>query len=396
MQLRWPDTISFVFQLFYTMDFDVDIVELSCLIKGWSWNANFIFQMSMPIFIGVYLLVKALGSALLLRTKPCTGMISILRRVLSCLFEEPVDGDHLRQITYARLSNLIGMTNVLYASPTWAPAPACTPAHAPACMHAYMHARVHTRMQACNSALLPARTVHSYAYGRPCRYLTLCKYSLRPFRCTDLPWAPNANHPKSVLTINAEMVCGSAEHRLYQVGGHRPFFCISVCQDPAQGAKCSVIGSMPVQEGDRGGGGGGGGGGAPWWFTRPIFRCSVVLGSQCTSLGFLSWSVLRYGTSTTIGFTATRMYAIPLHKYALAYMTTLATHTCTRTYMHIDADTHTCMCRCEHTLMHLRTHARTNAHTDACLHICSHTCTHMHAVTHSRAHPRTYTSELCG
>ena len=149
MQLRWPDTISFVFQLFYTMDFDVDIVELSCLIKGWSWNANFIFQMSMPIFIGVYLLVKVLGSALLLRTKPCTGMMSTLRSVLSCLFEEPVDEDHLRQITYARFSNLIGMTNVLYAPPT------CVPARPHACMHACIHTRTHACTRACKYA-----TVH--------------------------------------------------------------------------------------------------------------------------------------------------------------------------------------------------------------------------------------------
>ena len=101
-----------------------------------------------------------------------------------------------------------------------------------------------------------------------CRYLTLCKYSLRPFRCTDLPWDsdpepgistnsythartkfpsaclyarpmqmsmhvymhrllqmsshmsisdPETDHPRSVLTVYAEMACGSTEHRMYQV-----------------------------------------------------------------------------------------------------------------------------------------------------------------------------------
>ena len=83
------------------------------------------------------------------------------------------------------------------------------------------------------------------AYMRACthtrRYLTLCKYSLWSFRCTELPWGPNPetgmsvhisihmsihisetgqlpNHPQSVLTVNAEMACGSTEHRVYQVG----------------------------------------------------------------------------------------------------------------------------------------------------------------------------------
>ena len=77
----------------------------------------------------------------------------------------------------------------------------------------------------------------------------MCKYSLRPFRCTELPWGPDPemgmsmhmpmhmsihmfvhrsmhmsdretgqlpDHPQSVLTINAEMPCGSTEHRMCQ------------------------------------------------------------------------------------------------------------------------------------------------------------------------------------
>ena len=64
-----------------------------------------------------------------------------------------------------------------------------------------------------------------YVDAYVCRYLTLCKYALRPFRCTDLPWAVDAagnepGHPKSVLTINPEMECGSSEHRVYQVIGN--------------------------------------------------------------------------------------------------------------------------------------------------------------------------------
>ena len=56
-------------------------------------------------------------------------------------------------------------------------------------------------------------------------YLTLSKYSLMPFRCTDLPWAPDPvtgalpDHPRSVLTVNPTMECGSTEHRMFQVLG---------------------------------------------------------------------------------------------------------------------------------------------------------------------------------
>ena len=42
-----------------------------------------------------------------------TGM-SLVRRGLGCLFEEPIDAAHLRHMAYEKFSTLIGMTNVLY------------------------------------------------------------------------------------------------------------------------------------------------------------------------------------------------------------------------------------------------------------------------------------------
>ena len=42
------------------------------------------------------------------------GVMSLVRRGLGCLFEEPTDAVHLRHMTYEKFSTFIGMTNVLY------------------------------------------------------------------------------------------------------------------------------------------------------------------------------------------------------------------------------------------------------------------------------------------
>ena len=74
----------------------------------------FVFQMSMPLLIALLLAIKALGSALLLRIKPSSSAMSVVRRGLGCLFEEPTDAAQLRHMTYEKFSTFIGMTNVLY------------------------------------------------------------------------------------------------------------------------------------------------------------------------------------------------------------------------------------------------------------------------------------------
>ena len=80
----------------------------------------FVFQMSLPLLIALVLAIKAFGSALLLRIKQqvvaphLRGAMSLLRRGLGCLFEEPNDAAHLRHMAYEKFSTLLGMTNVLY------------------------------------------------------------------------------------------------------------------------------------------------------------------------------------------------------------------------------------------------------------------------------------------
>ena len=68
----------------------------------------------MPLLIALVLAIKAVGSALLLRIKPSSTGMSLVRRGLGCLFEEPIDAAHLRHMAYEKFSTLIGMTNVLY------------------------------------------------------------------------------------------------------------------------------------------------------------------------------------------------------------------------------------------------------------------------------------------
>ena len=70
--------------------------------------------MSMPLLIALVLAIKAVGSALLLHIKPSSNVMSLVRRGLGCLFEEPIDAVHLRHMAYEKFSTLIGMTNVLY------------------------------------------------------------------------------------------------------------------------------------------------------------------------------------------------------------------------------------------------------------------------------------------
>ena len=91
---------------------------------------SFDFQMSMPLLIALLLAIKALGSALLLRTRPSSSIMSLVRRGLACLFEEPTDAVHLRHMIYEKFSTFIGMTNVLYAM-RCAPKRACMHKHPP-------------------------------------------------------------------------------------------------------------------------------------------------------------------------------------------------------------------------------------------------------------------------
>ena len=118
-------------------DFDVDIVELSCIVDNWSWNYNFCFQvtcthasthacaracthaetqMMMPVLIALILAFKTIGSALLLRLKSSKGLMSIIRRGMCSIFDAPDDEAQLRQMAFVHFSTLIGVTNVLYAS----------------------------------------------------------------------------------------------------------------------------------------------------------------------------------------------------------------------------------------------------------------------------------------
>ena len=71
------------------------------------------FQMSVPLLIALVFAIKALGSALLLRIKPTSGVMSLVRHGLSCLFEEPIDAVHLRHLAYEKFATFIGMTNLL-------------------------------------------------------------------------------------------------------------------------------------------------------------------------------------------------------------------------------------------------------------------------------------------
>ena len=92
----------------YDVDiWQVDIVELSCLIPSWSWNSNFAFQMSMPLLIAAFFAIKILGSAILLRSNGSTGLMAGVRRALSYCFEEPTDAENLRQLAYDKASTFM-------------------------------------------------------------------------------------------------------------------------------------------------------------------------------------------------------------------------------------------------------------------------------------------------
>ena len=150
----------------------VDIIELSCIWKGWSWKHNLVFQMMLPPMIALFCYFSYVGSKLLwhLRRANDGRRQSLLQRnvqwLLQGIFTEPNSDESLQEIGLEKISTVIAFTNIIY--------------------------------------------------------LTLCKYSLAPFLCEALPYVEHdpftgraPNHPKLVLKAYPELECWAGWHWVY-------------------------------------------------------------------------------------------------------------------------------------------------------------------------------------
>lgn len=52
VNLKWPGMLSSVFGFANLLDFDVDILEPTCLFPEWSFSHNLIVQLLLPLLMG--------------------------------------------------------------------------------------------------------------------------------------------------------------------------------------------------------------------------------------------------------------------------------------------------------------------------------------------------------
>lgn len=52
VNLNWPKMLSSVIGIANLLDFDVDILEPTCLFPGWSFSHNLIVQLTLPLLMG--------------------------------------------------------------------------------------------------------------------------------------------------------------------------------------------------------------------------------------------------------------------------------------------------------------------------------------------------------
>lgn len=118
VSLNWTPMVRTMFGVANILDFDVDILEPSCIFKNWGYRENFVTQLSLPFVMSIMAGVGYLGSA--------AAYVAVQRRwirlegkrqgVLSIFFDVPEDKDQLQKKWDATIATFLSSVDVTYVT----------------------------------------------------------------------------------------------------------------------------------------------------------------------------------------------------------------------------------------------------------------------------------------
>ena len=117
VNLQWPPALNKVFGIANILDFDVDILEPSCLIPSWSYRWNFVVQLLLPVFMASLAFIGYAFSRMMYSVSMrLSEMYQNKLQHLWMIFNIPENRDQLIQMWDATLAKSLSSFEVTYVT----------------------------------------------------------------------------------------------------------------------------------------------------------------------------------------------------------------------------------------------------------------------------------------
>eukprot|EP01025_Chloroclados_australasicus_P059867 TRINITY_DN7603_c0_g1_i1.p1 TRINITY_DN7603_c0_g1~~TRINITY_DN7603_c0_g1_i1.p1 ORF type:complete len:1470 (-),score=133.53 TRINITY_DN7603_c0_g1_i1:1759-5634(-) len=179
-EMNWPSSIYRILNLAALFAFEVDIIELSCLVPNWGFYHNFVVQLSMPIVVGVCAMLSYFVSYLVYHSHKQARQI-IKSKVRSFTEHQITLVKHILETFYGLAKSILQLLFIL-----------------PETREELYRAR--------NYAIAVPLSFVSISY------LTLSKYTFESFKCIDF-------NNENVMKGSIDISCDSEEYNRIQILG---------------------------------------------------------------------------------------------------------------------------------------------------------------------------------